>query len=206
MTELMQKIQGILFWKAEPVSFKVLASLCEVTVDEARDTLYTLQTTLEEAAHGLQVITEGETALLTTHPTLAPLIEKEQKDEATKDLSKAALETLSLILYRGPLMRSEIDYVRGVNSQFILRSLLVRGLITKTQKQGDERIFTYAPSVELLAHLGVTDKKSLPDFQKVNDDIEAFMQQAEEEDTGGTHATDKEKESEGETDSEETTA
>ena len=105
---------------------------------------------------------------------MSSLIEKLTKEELMKDLGKAGLETLSIILYQGPLPRAEIDYIRGVNSQFILRNMLIRGLIEKVENPADRRSFLYKPTMQLLAHLGLSSTSSLPDFDVVRKNIEAF--------------------------------
>ncbi len=84
------------------------------------------------------------------------------------------METLAIILYQGPVKRSQIDYVRGVNSQFILRNLLVRGLIDRSLDPADERVFVYSPSLELLSYLGVSSVKDLPEFEKVIGALQAL--------------------------------
>jgi segregation and condensation protein B len=73
-----------------------------------------------------------------------------------KDLGKAGLETLSIILYQGPISRAEIDYIRGVNSNFILRNLLIRGLIERVENPHDQRSFLYKPTLELISYLGLS--------------------------------------------------
>ncbi|MDP3963380.1 MAG: SMC-Scp complex subunit ScpB, partial [bacterium] len=72
----------------------------------------------------------------------------------------------SIILYAGPIPRARIDYIRGVNSTFILRSLLVRGLISRNLDPEKQNTFLYAASTELIRHLGLDGLKSLSDFAK----------------------------------------
>jgi segregation and condensation protein B len=95
------------------------------------------------------------------------LIEKIVKDELSKDLSTASLETLAVVIYKGPVTRKEIEYIRGVNVSFSLRNLLLRGLIEKVSSKLDERIFLYTPSIDALKYLGVTSVKELPGYEEV---------------------------------------
>lgn len=176
--ELQKKIESILFWKGEPVKTSELAGMLEVKENEIDSVITSLQESM--ANRGLSIIVHDKKAVMTTAPSSASIIEKLQKEELTKDLSKAALETLSIILYRGPMRRSSIDYIRGVNSQFILRILLVRGLIEKRQDPKDERAFIYRPTLEMLAHLGLQKIEDLPEFTEVNTDIDAFLSIEEE--------------------------
>jgi segregation and condensation protein B len=118
---------------------------------------------------------KNEEVMLGTSPEASKLIEQITKEELTKDLGKAALETLSVILYKGPVKRSDIDYIRGVNSTFILRNLLIRGLVEKKQAPDDARASVYSASFELLAHLGVAEIKNLPNFELVQEELKNFQ-------------------------------
>ena len=173
------KIEAVLFFKGEPVSLKVLSNTLEVEIDEIKSSLEILKTKLED--RGISLITNDDEVTLTTKPELSEIIEKISKDELNKELSKAALETLSIILYRGPIKRSEIDYIRGVNSQFILRTLSIRGLVNKKQDPNDERTYVYTASTELLQFLGLNDTKELPEYDSVDNEINAFINSHKEE-------------------------
>lgn len=127
-----------------------------------------------EDERGIVLVRYNDKVTLGTHPDTSDVIENLTKEELSKDLGKSALETLAIILYQGPVKRSQIDYVRGVNSQFILRNLLMRGLIDRVQDEKDERVFVYSPSLELLTHLGVKNVSELPEFEKVITSLQAF--------------------------------
>jgi len=98
-----------------------------------------------------------------------------------KELSKASLETLSIILYKSGIGRSEIDYIRGVNSSFILRALSVRGLVERNADPKDNRRYIYKPSFELMSYMGIKSLQELPDWQEVNGSIEIAAKNLEEE-------------------------
>jgi segregation and condensation protein B len=127
--KLESQIEAILFWKAEPVSIKKLATLLNKTEEEIKAALIFLRGALNE--RGITLVQLEDEVTLGTSKEASELIESLTKEELTKDLGKAGLETLSIILYQGPISRAEIDYIRGVNSQFILRNLLIRGLIER---------------------------------------------------------------------------
>ena len=170
--DLPQKLEAILFWKAEPVSMKKLAQLLEIDVPTLQAGLATLETSLQ--GRGITLVRTDDEVMLGTAKELSPLIEQLTKDELTRDLGKAGLETLSVILYQGPISRANIDYIRGVNSQFVVRTLLIRGLIERVDNPDDQRSFLYKPTIQLLAHLGVSKIEDLPEFSQVRADIEAF--------------------------------
>jgi segregation and condensation protein B len=167
------QIESILFWKGEPMSFKEVAKILNLEESVVRENVLVLQNELQN--RGIVLIATEDQLSLATNSLMSEKISALVKEELSKDLSKATLETLSIILYRGAVTRSEIDYIRGVNSQFILRALAIRGLIEREVDPKDERAYLYKPSIELLSHLGVTNRENLPDFEKINSEILAFM-------------------------------
>lgn len=169
------KLESLLFWKGEPTSLVELAKLTNTSIETCRDALDQLQKNLQNTQRGITLVSNSLEYELVTAPEMSQQIAELTKEELTKDLSKAALETLSIVLYRGPIRRSELDYIRGVNSQSILRILSIRGLITRTSDPKDERAFSYEPSIELLKLLGIEKKEALPDFAQVTSDIESFI-------------------------------
>jgi segregation and condensation protein B len=176
--DLDKKIEAILFWKGEPMKLKKLADMFSVSLDDIKFGINTLKENLED--RGVALIEKEDEVMLATAPEFSSIIEELTKEELSKDLGKASLETLSIVLYQGPIKRSEIDYIRGVNSQFILRNLLVRGLIEKITDPKDARTFVYKPSFELLAHLGVKSIEELPEYESVRTDIESFKMTPQE--------------------------
>ncbi|HEY4498607.1 MAG TPA: SMC-Scp complex subunit ScpB, partial [Candidatus Paceibacterota bacterium] len=127
-------------------------------------------------------VRKEDEVMLGTAPELSELIQTLTKEELSKDLGKAGLETLSIILYFGPITRSEIDYIRGVNSTFVLRTLLIRGLIERVQNKADQRSFLYKPTFELLSHLGIKDIQHLPEYKVARNELEAFRKAQSERD------------------------
>jgi segregation and condensation protein B len=175
--DLSASIEAILFWKGEPVAIKKLASLLEKSEAEVGEHLAELEKKLEH--RGLQLIYKENDVMLGTRAELSNLIEKLTKEELVKDLGKAGLETLSIILYRGPIARRDIDYIRGVNSNFILRNLMIRGLVERIQHPTDQRSFQYKPTFELLSWLGVSRLEDLPEFTDIRNEIESRKEQSE---------------------------
>jgi segregation and condensation protein B len=183
---LTAQVEAILFWKAEPIHIKKLATLCGSTYQEIVVAVGELRAKYEASGHGITLIENGTgddiEVTLGTAPALSPIIEKLTKDELMRDLGKAGLETLSIILYQGPISRAEVDYIRGVNSQFIIRNLLVRGLVERRDNPKDMRSYLYAPTMELIAHFGVNKIADLPEYETVRKDIEAFKTATETND------------------------
>jgi len=175
--ELDAQIEALLFWKAEPISAKRLVQILKKDPKEIESALLKLEQRL--IGRGLCLVYKEDAVTLATAPEHAEMIEVLTKEELVKDLGKAGLETLSIVIYRGPVSRSEIDYIRGVNSNFILRNLLVRGLVERVTKPGDERSYLYKPTFELLAHLGVKKVEDLPDYTKMREEIGLSQKEVE---------------------------
>jgi len=177
--KISQKIEAYLFWKGEPITIKNLCKVLDTDMDTIEQGLSVLQEKVNTNS-GIVLIRYDDMVTLGTHIDVNDFIENMIKEDLQKDLGKSALETLAIILYQGPIKRADIDYVRGVNSQFILRNLLIRGLITRVDDPSDERAFLYRPSLELMAFLGITDIKQLPDFEEVIAKLSSFKAQEKE--------------------------
>lgn len=171
------KIEAILFFRAEPVKIPWLAEVLGVSSDDTHEALSLLQGKLSE--RGIVTVFKDDEVMLSTAPEMSEVIEKIAKEDLSRDLGKAALETLTIVLYKGPIARSEIDFIRGVNSNFILRSLQTRGLVERITGESGERSFLYRPTFELLSHLGITRIEDLPEYgefrTRVEESIEEFI-------------------------------
>jgi len=155
-------LEAVLFASGESMSKERLATMLGVTGDLLEAGLAELGKTLH--GRGLALIDSGAEVELRTAPEAADIIRKLRESELSRDLGKAGLEALALILYKGGATRSEVDWVRGVNSTAAIRSLLMRGLIERSEDTGDRRRARYTATVDALAHLGVRTKEELPHF------------------------------------------
>jgi segregation and condensation protein B len=176
---LEQQIEAILFFKGEPVSCKKLADILNVGQTEINEGLEKLKENLQ--GRGVVLIENDNEITLGTAPELSKLIEHLQKEELNRELSKASLETLSIVLYKNGVSRAEIDYIRGVNSSFTLRALSVRGLVEKTIDIKDNRRYIYRPSFELLSYMGVKSVEELPDWGDLNNSMQVAAKNLEDE-------------------------
>jgi segregation and condensation protein B len=167
---LESKIEALLFFKGEPISVKEMVSIFEVTSDEVSQALNNLKNSLEN--RGVCLISTDEKVMLGTNSQMSDFFEKLRKDELNKELSKAAIETLSIILYKDSVSRSDINFIRGVNSSFILRNLEIRGLVDRINHKTDARSYVYKPSLELLSYLGVTSIDQLPGFENIRTSLQ----------------------------------
>jgi len=174
---LESKIEGLLFYKGEDVSIKKLAELLNVSEEEINEALGKLEQSL--TGRGLVLVRKDDRVVLGITGELSSLIESIRKEEITKELSKATLETLSIILYKNGVSRSEIDYIRGVNSSFILRNLLARGVIEKVVDSKDSRRLLYRPTFETLSYMNVTSITELPNYREVVASLSGVINQNE---------------------------
>ena len=172
------KIESVLFFKNEPVSVKELVNILKLNKEEILKSLKNLEDSYKD--RGIVLVSDGEYFAFGTHQESSGFIQDLQKEELSRELGRAGLETLAIVLYRGPISRREIDHIRGVNSSFILRTLLVRGLIERTE--GQERSYTYKPTLKLLEYLGVSKIEVLPQLKEVGEKVEEFMKTSNIED------------------------
>ena len=177
MDTLSKKIESVLFWKAEPVTQKELAKALNVSTEEIKTGIAELELELKE--RGVVLVRKEDEVILGTAPAYSALIEKLTKEELNRDLGKAGLETLSIVLYYGPIARSEIDYIRGVNSTFVLRNLMIRGLIERVSNKEDQRSFLYKPTFQLLSFLGITGVDQMPEYEVAREQLKTFKEAAD---------------------------
>lgn len=166
--ELSNNIEALLF-AFGPMTRAALAKKLAVSEEEVAQAVAGLTARL---TFGIALVDDGHMLELRTAPAAAALIEQVQKDENSRDIGKAGLEALAAILYRGPLTRAEIDFIRGVNSSQTLRTLTQRGLVRRVENPKDERSFLYEPTTELLAYLGLAARSHVPEYESVRTKLE----------------------------------
>lgn len=173
-----KRIIGYLFAAGEIVSIEKVARILSLSRKEIEQSIPAIKERLEGT--GITLSQKGNELLLVTDPDISEDIEHFLKKDQTGDLGNAALETLSIVLYSGPLSKREIDYIRGVNSGYILRSLLIRGLIEKGEPKEGERSAVYQPTFDLLGYLGIQTIDELPGYQEVVDELKTITTKMDE--------------------------
>jgi segregation and condensation protein B len=163
--------EAILFTEGEPLSRSRLKQILACTDAELSSALHELSGREKSSIALIQ--TDREVALAVS-PRCAPIIRALNEREHEREIGDAGLEVLAILLYRGPSTRSQIDYIRGVNTSTTLRALLSRGLATRAENPNDSREYLYRPTAELIAHLGVSDIKHLPDYEKITKELATF--------------------------------
>src|SRR6185436_3973306 len=159
------KLEALLFVAAEPVATAQLAAALDVAASVVERGLNELDASL--ASRGLRLQRHAGRVQLTTAPQLAELIERFLGLEATTHLSRAALETLAIIAYQQPVTRPQIDSIRGVNSDSMMKSLLTKGLILESGRaDGPGRPILYSTTPEFLQHFGLNSILEMPSLAR----------------------------------------
>ncbi len=170
LEKLKSIIESLLFISGEPIKISKLAKLAEVSKGDAENALIMLIADYSGGNRGLAIIRKEDEVQMATNPDNAEFVDKIVKSDLQENLSNASLEVLSIIAYRGPISRAEIEAIRGVNCTYTLRNLLMRGLIERIDNPNDLRGYVYKISFEFLKKLGVEDVKKLPDYENLSKD------------------------------------
>jgi len=167
-------LEALLFIHGEPLSYKKIQSVLGIEKEELDTLIKELAADLEIDARGLQLVSDREKIQLATKPEFNSILESFMKEEISEDLSPASLEALSIIAYLGPISRARLEYLRGVNSIVILRSLMIRGLVERFSDPERPASFLYRGTFDLMKHLGIKEKEGLPDYEKFQELLKVF--------------------------------
>ncbi len=172
---LADRIEALLFTEGGSLTYKKLSQLLSCTEEELQAGVTELAN--KRAGSGIAVVKTDTEVALTVAPAAAETIEKAFEKEIGREIGDAGLEVLAVILYRGPSTRSQIDYIRGVNTSSTIRTLAARGLLERIPNPSDAREYLYRATSELIAYLGVTEATNLPDYVKITSELAAFEAQ-----------------------------
>lgn len=164
---LSAKIEAILFVHGEPISLERLAEVVQAEVEEVKQALAVYAERARAEGRGVALINDGRRAQLVTSPVAARAVADLVKSELAEELTPAALETLSIVAYLGPVARHRIDYLRGVNSTFTLRNLMVRGLVERVPDPERGNVQMYQLAFNTLSHLGASRLEDLPNYAEI---------------------------------------
>jgi segregation and condensation protein B len=159
--DLKASLEALLFVAPGPVTAAQLAAALEITTAEVEAGLAQLGEELQ--GRGLRLQRHAGQLQFTTAPEMAPLVERFLGLEATSHLSRAALEALAIVAYQQPATRPQVDAIRGVNSDGVLKSLLSKGLVHEVGRaEGPGRPILYATTSDFLQHFGMNSLDELP--------------------------------------------
>ena len=163
---LMAQLESVLFAAGKPIKLKRLAEVCEVTVGDVEQALVELARMYTENSRGLTLITNQGEVALATHPASSDLVKQFLKKEELGELTRPQLEALSVISYRGPVSKAELEQLRGVNCSLILRNLQIRGLVEAVGE--DSGLPRYQVTVDYLRYLGINSTHELPNYDSLS--------------------------------------
>lgn len=164
---LKSQAESLLFVSLKPLSLKELAAAMQAPAKEAEAALDELIADYAQSDRGLAIIKNNGQYQLTTAADNAALVQEFLKDETSGELSQPSLEALTIIAYRGPIAKLELERIRGVNCSLIIRNLLLRGLIEeKFEKAKNENYYTVTH--DFVRFLGLGSIEDLPDYAKLN--------------------------------------
>jgi segregation and condensation protein B len=178
---LKAKIESLLFITTRPLSVNKIAEIVEGDKAEVKAELEKLFAEYNQPDKGINLQKIDNDYQLITNAENSNMIAEFLKEEITGELTPASLETLTVIAYRGPITRAELELIRGVNCSIILRNLLIRGLIEEIDDKKN-MVEKYQITFDFLKHLGITEPASLPEYQHLNsaEALEQLLKQKQE--------------------------
>lgn len=163
MNNITSQIESILFVSNKPLNVKQLAKFTGASEEEVKVGLAELAQIRAES--GVVLLDTGSEYQLATASSNTEIVKNFLNNDLRETLTDATVEVLAIIAYRQPISKAEIESIRGVNSQYSLRALLMRGLIEKVPNPNDARGSLYQITTEFLQQLGLTSINELPDFE-----------------------------------------
>jgi segregation and condensation protein B len=157
------QIESILFLSPAPLSPRGIAQRLHASVEDVQAALAHLSQVYNGGARGIRIATIGDQYQMTTAPEHAELVAAFVEDDLGGDLTEAQLETITIIAYRGPIARTDLERIRGVNCSVILRHLTTRGLIARAADTVHAEP-VYAVTLDFLKTLGIAAVGELPDY------------------------------------------
>jgi len=154
-------IEALLFVSPSPVSVHQLSAILDVGLRDVENALNNLKETLQ--GRGIRLQRHKNLVSLISAPEYAPAIEKYMAIESTNRLSRAALEALAIIAYKQPVTRPQVDAIRGVNSDGVIKNLLGKGIIEEVGRADSPgRPILYATAADFLQYFGLSSLNDLP--------------------------------------------
>lgn len=174
-------VEGLLFVSGEDgLSLNEICNLIELEKEDTSKIIKDLYSDYENNDRGMHIEFLGNKFKLTTKAEHKEYYKKIIKDEENSILSQSALETLAIIAYNGPITRIGVDEIRGVNSSYVIRKLLLKGLIEevgRAETAGNPRIYNITS--KFLDYFGLGSIDELPEVKEIEtntntDDINLF--------------------------------
>ncbi len=167
MANLKSKIESLLFVASRPLGLKKICELAGGEKEEVKKFLAELMDECEKSKRGVQVMEIDGEYQMSTSSESSKMVKDFLKDEMTGELTRPALETLTIVAYRGPIVKSDLEQIRGVNCSLILRNLMIKGLVeSKNSDKGGEPLYNI--TFDFMRFLGIAKVSDLPDYEKLS--------------------------------------
>jgi segregation and condensation protein B len=167
MANLKSKIESLLFVASRPLSLKKICEQVGGEKEEVKKELRNLADDCEKNRRGVQMMEIDGEYQMSTSGDSSKMVKEFLKDEMTGELTRPALETLTIVAYRGPIVKSDLEQIRGVNCSLILRNLMIKGLVeAKNPDKTGEPLYNI--TFDFMRYLGIAKQSELPDYDKLS--------------------------------------
>ncbi len=164
---LARQLESLLFSSPRPMTYRKLAESTGAKPEEVKLAVEELAQKFNQDESGINILRHGDSVQMVTTPLESKLITQFLKEEQAGELTRPALETLTIIAYRGPVSKIQLDTIRGVNCALILRNLMIKGLV-EAKAHKDKLQTSYQVTNDFVRFLGLNHISELPEYQQLN--------------------------------------
>lgn len=172
-------LESLLFAVGRPLAIKEIADFLGLENEATHKLVAELSEQYNRPESGIHIAVSAQKVQMVSNAQNGQALNEYFKTEVSGELSRASLETLTIIAYRQPISREELEQIRGVNCSLIVRNLLIRGLI-EAQENAKDLATTYVVTIDFLRHLGLDSVSQLPNYEKLNsnENLAQLLEQA----------------------------
>lgn len=162
-------LESLLLAAGKPLNYKEINKLLELKDQQLKKILTDLKEKYNQDDSGIHILVNNQKVQFVSNPDNIKVLKEYFNDELSGELTKPSLETLTIIAYRQPISKEELEQIRGVNCAMIIRNLLIRGLIEESSDKGSLST-NYSVTMDFLKYMGIAAVEDLPDYEKLNSD------------------------------------
>lgn len=164
---LQSRIESILFVSSDPVSFDKISKVTGAVHEDVVSVVSEMIEKYNESNCGINLIAQDNEVQMVSNPENNDVVQELTDQEVKSELTRAQLEALTVITYRSPITKPELEEIRGVNCSRIIRNLLMRGLV-KEEDSSEKVVPVYRLSFNALRHLGISSVEELPNYEELS--------------------------------------
>ncbi|MFA6307982.1 MAG: SMC-Scp complex subunit ScpB [Patescibacteria group bacterium] len=162
-------LESLFLAAGKALTYKEVTKLIDCNEEQLKQLLAELKEKYNKEDSGIHILDNNQKIQFVSNPENISVLKEYFHDEFSGELSKPSLETLTIIAYRQPISKEELEQIRGVNCAMIIRNLLIRGLIEESSDK-DSLSTNYAVTMDFLKYMGIASVQDLPDYEKLNSD------------------------------------